>query len=322
MICYGCMEEKGEEQICPHCGYKGKNQEPFILKPGTILKERYILGKQLGNGGFGITYIGWDSYLKRKIAVKEYYPRNCATRNEDNTKINIYSGEIAEIYRSGLKSFLNEAQRIAQFTHNKGVVQVYDYFQENNTGYIVMEYVEWQTIKAILKREKTLSFQEASEIVISVLDTLEDVHKKGIIHRDISPDNIFAQKIDDERWETKLIDFGAARLVVTEHTQNYTIILKRGYAPVEQYNPNKQGPWTDIYALGATFYKMITGHIPCDAMDRVQKDELIPPSKYKIQISSEQEKILLTSMEIKPEKRYSTAKEFKEALLNVIDFLK
>ena len=232
--CMGCMQEYDDGvNVCPYCGYvKGTPvKEKYHLIPGTVLKNRYLVGQSIGFGGFGITYIGWDKLLEKKVAIKEYLPSEFATRMEGTTVVSAYDGEKTRQYESGLTRFIDEAQRLAKLNHLDGIVHIFDSFSENCTAYIVMEYLSGETLKSILKTRDKLSYQEAIDIAIPLLNSLEEVHKKGIIHRDIAPDNIMIT--DDGR--VKLIDFGAARYATTVHSKSLSVVLKPGYAPEEQY---------------------------------------------------------------------------------------
>ncbi|MCC8013757.1 MAG: PASTA domain-containing protein, partial [Eubacterium sp.] len=312
--CLGCMKEHNEKNgVCPYCGYdnNSKPTEAYHMVPGSILEGRYLIGRCVGQGGFGITYIGWDLQLERKIAVKEYFPSDFATRALGEQQLTIYNGDAADQFGAGLKSFIDEAQRLAKFNGIKGIVDIYDTFITNNTGYIVMEFLSGVSVKDMLKANGTLDYPTAKEIVVEMLYILNEVHKEGIIHRDIAPDNIF---ITDE-GEFKLLDFGAARYASIVNSKSLSVILKPGYAPAEQYRRRgNQGPWTDIYALAATFYKLITGVTPPESMERINGDNLVPPSKLGVQIPKNDEIILLNALNVMPENRVQNAKEFLDAL--------
>ena len=317
-ICLGCMEELPEGvNICPYCGYKGgqRPEEDYFLYPGTFLQNRYVVGKAIGNGGFGITYIGYDLILNRKIAIKEYYPKSLAARGMGTEKVSVYTGESQAQYQIGLNSFIYEAKKLAEFTKIPEVVDVYDCVLVNNTGYIIMEYINGKTIKELLKERERYPFEEARDLILSVLKGLIPIHKADIIHRDISPDNIMVT--DD--GQVKLIDFGASRQVLADRSLNYSIILKPGYAPIEQYSTNgKQGAWTDVYALGATLYRMITGVKPDESLDRLEQDTLKRPSELGVRISKQQEEVLLKSMAIRREDRFRDTEEFANALMGEV----
>lgn len=314
-LCMGCMAElKDQESVCPHCGYAQGTaaQESYYLNPGTVLNARYIVGKVLGYGGFGVTYIGYDTLLKRVTAIKEYFPSNFATRSMNSRRMTIYSGDAYEQFRDGLESFISEARRLANLNHVEGIVRIYDCIRDNDTGYIIMEFLKGQTVKEILKRREKYDCKEAQKVIFPVMDALREVHRAGIIHRDIAPDNIFIT----EEGEVKLLDFGAARYAASSKSRSLSVILKAGYAPEEQYRSHgKQGPWTDIYALGATFYRMITGVRPEDSIERMVEDDLQPPSALGADTSPQQDDAVMKSLSIKMEERYQNVEEFKDALL-------
>ena len=302
-----------QADTCPECGYSNNQNPdyPFCLNPGTVLRQRYLVGRVLGFGGFGITYIGYDFVLHRKIAIKEFFPKGLANRQTGTTVVSVYSREDKEQFDTNLSSFISEAQNLAKFQDIKGIVQIYDCIMENQTGYIIMEYLEGRNFKQILNEQGQLSVEEAKQVVLKVLEILEQVHSKGLIHRDISPDNIFRL----QNGEIRLIDFGAARKVNVPYSITLTVLLKPGYTPEEQYrSKGKQGPWTDIYALGATFYRLITGKIPESSLERLKGVELMLPSTMGIPISPEDERALVKSLCVDPEDRFQTAEEFARAL--------
>ncbi|MCM1288473.1 MAG: PASTA domain-containing protein [Clostridium sp.] len=312
--CMGCMEEYDEEYgVCPNCGFVLGEiaNEAYHLQPETILQERYIVGKVIGFGGFGITYIGWDYLLQKKIAIKEYFPSEFATRMPEQKGLTIYDGEREEQFDSGKAKFVEEAKRLALFQKSEGIVNVYDSFEENSTAYIVMEYLEGESLKEKLKREGKLSVDETIKLLKPILLALEEVHGEGVLHRDIAPDNIF---ITNE-GTVKLLDFGAARFATTTHSKSLSVILKTGYSPVEQYRSRgEQGPWTDVYATAATFYKCITGITVADAMDRSLNDKLKEPSKLGVKISSSMENAIMNALNVEFDKRTQSAKKFYDDL--------
>lgn len=312
--CLGCMQEFEDHfEICPHCGYTQDKapKEPYHLAPGSHLKKRYLIGRVLGYGGFGVTYIGWDPLLERTIAVKEYLPSEFATRMPDQAGITIYPGEKNIQFDTGLAKFVEEAQRLAKCSTVPGVVRIHDSFYENNTAYIIMEYLEGQTLKQRLDRETILPVPEAQKIILQVLYTLVAVHKKDLIHRDISPENIYLCS----DGQIKLVDFGAARYAATDFSKSLSVILKPGYAPEEQYRSHgKQGPWSDVYAVAATMYRMITGSTPADAMERVAKDSLKEPSKLNNQIPQNISNAIMNAMHVHKDDRTATPQAFILAL--------
>lgn len=312
--CMGCMEEIREDaQVCPCCGYIRNTdvKEAYYLLPGQMVGEKYIAGRVLGYGGFGVTYLGWDTVLKRKVAVKEYLPSDFATRSYGTKMLTVFSGEAADQFEAGLNSFISEAKRLAKFNRVPQIVDIYDCFMENGTGYIIMEYLEGQTVKELLKEKQKLPAEEAKQIVMEVLKGLSEVHKEGIIHRDIAPDNIFITKNN----EVKILDFGAARYATAVQSRSLSVILKPGYAPEEQYRSRgEQGPWTDVYALGATCYRMITGIRPEEAIERLAEDHVKPPSELGVSIDSNMENALMNSLNIRREYRIPDAESFYNAL--------
>ncbi len=312
--CMGCMAEIAEdERICRYCGYqKGTDvKEAYYLLPGTVLKQKYLTGRVLGYGGFGVTYIGWDNVLHRKVAVKEYLPSDFATRSYGSRRVTVFSGEAAEQFQAGLESFLYEARRLAKFNAVAETVDIYDCFEENGSGYIVMEYLDGVTVKEVLRKRRRISVEQARAIALSVLRGLSAVHKEGIIHRDIAPDNIFITKTG----RVKILDFGAARYATAVQSKSLSVILKPGFAPEEQYRSHgEQGPWTDMYALGATIYCMITGKRPAESIQRLAEDHVKPPSELGIEIDPNIENAIMNSLNVRREYRIQDAESFIRAL--------
>lgn len=315
-LCMGCMNDKGSVEVCPFCGFvEGTPPDlPQFLAPGTILNGRYLLGKVLGHGGFGITYLGWDLILNSKLAVKEYLPQSVATRVMGQTTVTAFStGEAQDNFSYGLNKFLDEARALAQFMDHPGIVGVRDFFQANNTAYLVMQYMEGMTFKDYLQEKGgIIPVDTALSIMMPAMDALREVHQKGIVHRDISPDNIYIMA----NGQVKLLDFGAARHAVGEHSKSLSIILKAGYAPEEQYRSRgEQGPWTDVYAVAATIYRAIVGKIPPEALDRMFNDTLEPPSHLGVAISPDMEAALIQALAVKASNRFQSIEAFQKALV-------
>lgn len=313
-LCLGCMAEYDENyEVCPHCGYivNTPAKEAYYLEPGTLLADKYIVGRVVGNGGFGVTYVGWDSVLEQKVAIKEYFPGEFSTRIAGEKQLSIFSGERHEQFVSGKDKFIEEAQRLAKFNKTKGVVHVYDYFEENSTAYIIMEFLDGESFKDKMKKYGPISVNEARDVIIDVLEALKEVHKEGIIHRDIAPDNIMRTKTG----EIVLLDFGASRFATTKHSKSLSVILKPGYAPEEQYRSRgDQGSWTDMYAVAATFYKMVTGITPQPSIERSARDLVRKPSKLGVKIPKNLENAIMNAMNIRIESRTQNAEEFLTAL--------
>lgn len=314
--CMGCMEEYDEaEAVCPYCGYDeaAKPAEGYHLFPGSVLAGKYIIGRTLGYGGFGVTYIGYDAELNRKIAIKEYLPGEFATRVPGQTQLTVYEGERREQFESGIEKFMDEAKRLARFQDTPGIVHIYDSFYENKTAYIVMEYIEGETLKQKIERDGKMSMEQTLQIILPIIAAMKEVHAIGIIHRDIAPDNIMLDKSGNAR----LIDFGAARYATTTYTKSLSVLIKPGYAPMEQYQSRgQQGTWTDVYALAATMYTMLTGHVPEDAMERFDKDTLKPLSKEGAKVSKNIETAIRNAMNIKVEERTPTMEVLEQELLS------
>ena len=317
--CLGCMQRYEDNQNkCPHCGYvRGTApEEAYHIRPGTILSKRYLIGRVLGFGGFGVTYIGYDMTLDKVVAVKEYLPGEFATRMPHQTRLTVYPGEKQEQFSAGKEKFLDESRKMVRFQHVPEVVHVFDCFEENGTAYIVMEYLEGESLKQKLERDGRMTVEEALPIILDVLHALEAVHAEGILHRDVAPDNICLTK--DGR--VKLLDFGAARFATTTHSRSLTVLIKPGYAPEEQYRSRgDQGTWTDVYATAATFYRMITGITPDDALERAARDMLRPPSKCGVKIGPNTENAIMNALNVKVQGRTQTAKDFENDLMaNVV----
>ena len=300
-MCPHCMREVAPEagDICVHCG---KNIKKFSeithqLKPYTILQGKYLVGDVLGEGGFGITYIGFDLNLEIRVAIKEFYPNGYATREANTTnRLTVYSGQNQAAIIKWRDNFLKEARSLAKCSHLPGVVGVKDFFQENETAYIVLEYLEGQTLKEYTRsRGGKLSAAELLPSLEPVMTALGEVHKQGLIHRDISPDNIMLIK----GGQMKLLDFGAARDYAEGGEKSLSVMLKPGYAPEEQYRTKgNQGPWSDVYALAGTIYKCLTGITPPEAMERMRQDTIKWPSELGIAVPKNVENALKKAMAV------------------------
>jgi serine/threonine protein kinase/beta-lactam-binding protein with PASTA domain len=308
------MEEYNDKyEKCPYCDYAPNTPavEAYHMSPGTVLQGKYVVGRVLGYGGFGVTYIGKDTLLEKKVAIKEYLPGEFSTRVPGQTELTIYSDEKNEQFQKGVKKFVEEAKRLAKFQNQEHIVQIFDAFEENNTAYIIMEYLEGETLKDKLERDGNMDVDEALKIIIPLAQALGVVHKAGIIHRDISPDNIFLTKDRD----IKLLDFGAARSAIVGRSRSLSVIVKEGYAPTEQYrSKGEQGSWTDVYALAATLYRMITGVVPDDSMERMYSDHLKTPSKMGVNISKGTENAIMNALQISFDQRTQTMERFVEEL--------
>ena len=284
---------------------------PLALPQGTILAGQYVIDHALGQGGFGITYKATDHKTGQKVAVKEFFPETMATRTQ--TTVTAFTGERGESFAYGKSCFLQEAETLAEFIGNKNIVKVHSYFEENGTAYFVMDFVEGTSFDQYIKEHGgRISYEDAERILLPVMDALSAVHGRGIVHRDVTPDNIYITK----DGTVKLLDFGAARYSLGDKSRSLDVVLKHGFAPKEQYTRHgKQGPFTDVYTVGASFYFAITGRRPPDSIDRMDEDDLVPPSRLGVTISPAKEAAILQAMNVQPTERFQTMAAFKQALL-------
>lgn len=315
-LCIHCMKEKhSADEICPFCGSDPKSADipPYHLQPFSILAGKYLLGMAIGEGGFGITYIGMDLNLEMRVAIKEYYPNGCAVRNcsESNTVLS-YSNSAQEVFEKGREKFINEARLLAKCSNLSEIVSVKDFFRENHTAYIVMEYIEGITLKAYLKQNGDhIPAQKTLQMMKPVICSLSKVHDMNLIHRDISPDNIMICN----NGSVKILDFGGARDYIFSNEKSLSIMLKPGYAPEEQYRTHgNQGPWTDVYALCATMYRCITGFVPPESLERAYQESLPPIRSISPDCPPAAASAIEKGMSIYPEDRFQSMQELYSAL--------
>ena len=280
------------------------------LPLGTILNGRYLVGKVLGIGGFGITYLGYDLTLEIKVAIKEYMPSALATRHPDHYSVAL-TGRVEEDYQYGMERFLDEAKILAKLQNTPHIVSVQNYFKENGTAYFVMEYIDGMSLKAYLaKNGDKIPYNQAIAILQPIMEALVQVHALNLLHRDISPDNIYITS----KGESRLLDFGAARFALGDG-KSVSVILKHGYAPEEQYSSHgNQGPWTDVYAMGATLYRCITGQLPPDSVERIHGDTMKRPSELGFRIPANVENAIMKALAVKTEDRFPNMEAFIGAL--------
>ena len=277
------------------------------LKTGLMLDD-YRIEDVLGHGGFGITYLAEDVKLEKKVAIKEYLPVGLAIRDSADT-VQPQSSEAESDYRFGLEQFLREAKTLAKF-HHPNIVQVLRFFEANGTAYIVMNFVEGESLHDRMRKRKKIDEKELLSLILPLLDGLEKVHETGFLHRDIKPGNIFVAK----EGAPMLLDFGAARAAMKDKGRSLTAIVTRGYAPIEQYSSRgNQGPWTDIYALAGVLYEIVTGSDPLEATDRVMEDPQISAVVAgKKRLSETILRAIDHALAVRPEDRPQTIAEWRK----------
>ena len=303
------------ETVCPECGrpYGSVKAESFALKPGTILDGKYLVGEMLGQGGFGITYIGFDLLLEQKIAIKEYFPMSTGMVSREGRSTVVWSDAVMQKsgVEKGFDSFLKEARKMAKLRSIPSVVGVNSVFIQNETAYIVMDFIEGETLLKKLQREGPMDYGTCVSLMTPIMQALSEVHKHGIIHRDISPDNIMVQS----DGKLILLDLGAAKDLDIQgkdgNVQSSQMVAKHGFSPVEQYGQaGKIGPWTDVYAMAATIYYCCTGVLPPSATDRMIEDTLT----CRPRLTKEQFDVLAFCMSVLPQKRPQNM----DALLQIV----
>ena len=312
--CYNCFQERDSlSGPCPYCGFdltENEKKYPVALRAGTALNDRYIVGRVLGQGGFGITYLAWDTQLEAKVAIKEFMPNEIATRI--GTTVSVAVESRSEDFTYGAERFQEEARTLAKFIGNPNIAAVTSYFDENDTSYFVMDYIEGISFKTyIANHGGKVSVDDALNVMIPVLRALTAVHAEGFIHRDVTPDNIYITK----DGMVKLLDFGSARYSIGDKSKSLDVILKVGYAPKEQYiRRSRQGPYTDVYSCAACFYAALTGFLPPEALERLDHDELVPVSQAGVDIPEYLDKAILKGLAVQPEDRFQNAQEFLDAI--------
>ena len=311
--CFKCMRElKPNDSQCPDCRVDNRTlaarQLACALPCGTLLHGRYMIGQVLGQGGFGIAYIAWDTALETRVCIKEYYPRGAAMRDpSQGTVVRWSGGGDAVALRQGRDSFLKEARKAVKLRDLPSVVTVWDVFQDNDTAYIVMDYIEGVTLLDYLKKEGRLLNESACIALLApVMGDLEKIHQRRIIHRDISPDNL---KLRPD-GSLVLLDIGAAKDLSAGSGQSTHLVAKRGFSPAEQYTPECEiGPWTDVYAMCATIVYCVTGRLLPEPMDR-----LVGKAIDLRAISPAVAGVLEKGLAVKPENRIQTMGELQRLL--------
>lgn len=304
-------------QFCPYCGYNPISREkkyPLALPEGSILAGRYLVGNVLGQGGFGITYVALDVKHQTKVAIKEFFPDNLVQRVKDRHTVTSRTSGIQQDFFYGKTQFPTEAKILAELNWHPNIVNVKSYFEENGTAYFVMQFLQGVSLQQYVRNQGgVIPWQTAVSMLAPVMGALHIGHQIGIIHRDVTPDNIMITV----SGEIKLLDYGAARFSLGDRSRSFDVILKAGYAPVEQYaRHGRQGPYTDVYSVAATLYAVTTGYLPPEAITREEKIPLIMPSQYGVQISVPQEQALLKALSVQAKDRFQTMGEFGRAMLS------
>ena len=279
----------------------------YYLQSGTVLEGRYQIEEVIGEGGFGITYKGVHKTIGLPVAIKEFFSKDIMIRNTlESNNVQLTWEENEKKFEKEKKRFLKEARVISSFNKEDGIVHIMDYFEANNTVYIVMEYIEGVSLRKYIKQNGPMSVEETVTKMMPVIHTLDKIHGRGVIHRDIGPNNIMVE----ENGDFRLIDFGSARAFDEIDEKSYSIILTGGYAPPEQYDKEGHlGPWTDVYAVCAVIYYAITGYSPQEGLSRMLYDELEKPSERGVKIKSDTEKILLKGLAVNPKDRIQSMAE-------------
>lgn len=311
--CFGCMEEI-QGYPCSHCGFDPRSVKgiEYALPMGTILAGKYLVGRVLGQGGFGITYVGWDIALERKVAIKEYYPSGQVSRNPGSRGLTWYTSvQSQQAKQNGTQIFLKEARKMSKVDDIPNVVRVRDLFQENETAYIVMDFVEGETLKARLEKTGPLPWEQAKGIFLPAIQAMEQVHQAGLVHRDISPDNLMLTP----DGKVKILDLGAAKDLSVNNGASSMQVAKGGFSPFEQYTQRgSSGPWTDVYAMAATVYYTLTGKLPPVATDRVVEDTISWDEPGLKVLSAQALEALQKAMVISAKNRMQSMEELEKGL--------
>lgn len=308
-ICGNCFS-RISGNVCRKCGHVNvrTSAEYDALPVGTQLRGRYTVGKLMGRGGFGMIYLAYDEQSDKTVAVKEFFPDGTAVRSQDNITAEPMTTIQQENYGEGLDRFFREAEIISGFPECSELIGIYDVFRENGTAYYAMEFVHGASLKSYAETSSAISSAQAVYIAQKLLPSLQILHQRGVIHRDVSPDNIMLCA----DGSVKLIDFGSARYI-QDRTCSMSVILKQGFAPLEQYQRRgAQGGWTDIYSFGASLFYAMTLVTPEDPLTRLEDD-----SDFEFQlhgITPSLAEILRRSCNVRRELRYQNAEEMLGAV--------
>ncbi len=314
-LCLGCMEKKGTVSVCPHCGYvEGTPYLPSYIEPGTLLHNRYTVGKLLSSNGEGATYIGYDTVITCKIVIREYMPENLCSRVKDKPIISVNYNHLAQ-YKALMAEFTELNKSLAKMRTLSHIVPALDLFSENNTTYAIYEFVECISLIDYLKENAgELSWEQVSKLFPPLFTTLSIIHNTGIIHRGISPNTIYYTP----KGELKLMEFCVSG-VRTANTELVSEIFQ-GYAAPEQYSlSSRQGTWTDVYGICAVLYRILTGCMPTDALSRMDNDNLCPPHEINTNVPKNISLVIMDGLKLVGRERIQTITELVTRLFEQLD---
>lgn len=317
-VCPNCFKRLPPgTTMCQSCTFdKAKYTQNAVALPlYTIINDQYLIGRVLGQGGFGITYKALDTLDNKIVAIKEYMPSEYSERMGVTVHPISDNSKASRVFEHGKASYIDEIKTLHKFKHLDGIVKIYNHFQENNTAYMVMEFLDGKNLKSYVKDSGgSIGVEKAADFIIKAATALEKVHSANVLHRDISPENIFIMR---NGVDVKLIDFGAARRNVENSNQEKSVLLKPGFAPPEQYSKNGyQGTWTDVYALAASLYYLVSGVVPKDSMSRMQYDDIKPLNQICRDVTPAMAAAVSHAMEIDYTKRTPNCNAFITELKN------
>lgn len=305
-MCFSCMNRlETADGICPNCGHDNRVRENDVgFLPCMVLNDRYLVGRALGCGGFGVTYVGYDLQAGHKVAIKEYFPRSISLRGSDGIQVHPFEEQDAEAFERGIENAQREGGTILEIRGVSNVVEVYDVFRENGTSYIIMEYIDGISLSKLVEREGRLDWRQAYMLLRPVMEALHQIHQRGIIHRDVSPDNIMKRR---DSGKPVLLDFGAAH---SRALGSSGVSFHPGYAAPEQYRTGRQDARVDQYSMCATFYHLITGEQPVASSERAQGGtSLRRPRKLGSDIPAAMENVIFRGMALIADDRFRSMAE-------------
>ena len=288
--------------------------ETYCLSAEFVLHGKYKILGVINEGGMGIVYLSYDLILQQKVCIKEYFPRRYVMRKPGRCQVTVFEGEAARYFRQGVDQFVKEARILACFENLESVVEVKDFFYKNGTAYMVMKYVTGENVKQCIERSGCMESEEVLRIMRPIMSSIGEIHKKGVLHGDISPDNILITK----EGEGRLIDFGTARFYGMKEGEekHSTVFFKRGYSAEEQYSEQaSQGAYTDVYGVCTTMYFMLTGISPEEAVHRMIRDHVVPLTHFPhIRMKKYKKQAIMKGMAVKAQNRYHSMEQLYHIL--------